>query len=134
VIADAAPADEALVRGFGADELLPRGEPYPAGIADGVYDTALIGRDAFPAIRPGGGLAFVRTWRGDDVEDGIAIHRVEVATVLERTDWLHELRTLAEEGALALRVAETFPPERAADAHRLMEAGGLRGRAVLLFA
>ena len=34
---------------------------------------------------------------------------------------------------LALRVAATFPPERAAEAHRLMEAGGLRGRAVIVF-
>jgi hypothetical protein len=30
-------------------------------------------------------------------------------------------------------VAETFPPEQAADAHRLMERGGLRGRALIIF-
>jgi hypothetical protein len=30
-------------------------------------------------------------------------------------------------------VAETFPAERAADAHRRFEAGGVRGRLVLLF-
>ena len=29
VLADASPADEALVRSFGADVVLPRGEPYP---------------------------------------------------------------------------------------------------------
>ena len=34
---------------------------------------------------------------------------------------------------LALRVADTYPPERAADAQRQMEAGGLRGRAVIVF-
>ena len=33
----------------------------------------------------------------------------------------------------ALRVAETFPPERAADAHRMMAAGGIRGRLLIVF-
>jgi D-arabinose 1-dehydrogenase-like Zn-dependent alcohol dehydrogenase len=56
-----------------------------------------------------------------------------VGTVLDRTDWLREARELAERGVLALRVADTYPPERAADAQRQMEAGGLRGRAVIVF-
>jgi NADPH:quinone reductase len=133
VVADAAPADEDLVRGFGADEVLPRGEPYPDAVADGVFDTALRGREAFGAIRPGGALAFVRTWDGDDVEEGVAIKRVQVATVLERTDWLQELSGLAAEGVLSLRVAAAYPPERAADAYRQLEAGGLRGRTVVVF-
>ena len=140
VLADAAPADEELVRGFGADVVLPRGDECveavlaeaPGGV-DAVYDTALMGRGAFPAIRTGGALVYVRSWDGDDVEDGITIHQVQVAEVLERTDWLRELSDLAARGVLALRVAATFPPERAADAHRLMEAGGLRGRAVIVF-
>ncbi len=140
VVADARPADAELVRGFGADVVLPRGDDLPAamraaapGGVDAVFDTAVLGRGIFPAIRPGGALAFVRTWDGDDVEDGIAIHRVLVREVLERTDWLRELSDLAARGVLALRVAATFPPERAADAHRQMEAGGLRGRAVIVF-
>ena len=140
VLADAAPADEERVRGFGADVVVPRGDgcvdavlaEAPGGV-DAVYDTALLGRRAFGAIRPGGALAYVRTWDGDDVEDGIAIRSVRVAEVLERTDWLRELSDLASRGALALRVAATFPPEQAADAHRQMEAGGLRGRAVIVF-
>ena len=140
VLADAAPADEELVRSFGADVVLPRGDELVAaalaeapGGVDAVYDTALLGRRAFPAIRPGGAMAYVRTWDGDDVEDGITIRPVRVAEVLERTDWLRELSDLASRGVLALRVAATFPPERAADAHRQMEAGGLRGRAVIVF-
>ena len=139
VLADAGPADEELVRGFGADVVLPRGDFVEAALAtapggvDAVYDTALLGRGALPAIRPGGGLAYVRTWDGDDVENGITIHRVLVREVLERTDWLRELSDLATRGALALRVAATFPPEGAPDAHRQMEAGGLRGRAVIVF-
>jgi NADPH:quinone reductase-like Zn-dependent oxidoreductase len=140
VLADAKPEDEELVRGYGADEVLPRGDGLVAALrahapggVDAVYDTALLGRSVFPAIRPGGAVGYVRTWDGDDVEDGIHVRRILVAEVLERTGWLDELRALAAEGLLALRVAETFPPERAADAHRLMEAGGLRGRALIIF-
>jgi len=32
-----------------------------------------------------------------------------------------------------VRVAAEYPPEQAADAHRAMEAGGLRGRGVIVF-
>ena len=46
---------------------------------------------------------------------------------------LEEARALASGGVLALRVAETYPPERAGDAQQRMEAGGLRGRAVIVF-
>ena len=140
VLADAGPADAELVRGFGADVVLPRGDECieaalaeSPGRVDGVFDTALLGRRMFPAIRAGGGLVYVRTWDGDDVENGIEIHQVLVREVLERTDWLRELSDLAARGVLVLRVAATFPPERAGDAHRLMEAGGLRGRAVIVF-
>ena len=131
VSADAKAEDEERVCAIGAEVVLPRGA-LPEGV-DGVLDTALVGRDAFPAIRPGGSLAYVRTWDGDDVEQGIRILKVQVWTVLERTDWLRELAALAEDGVLDLRVAATFPPERAADAHRLLEAGGIRGRAVIVF-
>ena len=40
---------------------------------------------------------------------------------------------LASAGRLELRVAGEYPPERARDAHRAMDAGGLRGRAVIVF-
>jgi NADPH2:quinone reductase len=140
VLADAKPEDEELVRGFGADEVLPRGAGFadavrglvPGGV-DGLYDTALLGRDAFPAIRDGGAMAVVRGWDDSPGERGIDIRPVWVRTVLERTDWLEHLRERASAGALALRVAEELPPERAARAHELMEAGGLRGRAVIVF-
>jgi NADPH:quinone reductase len=141
VIADAKPEDEELVRGFGADVVVPRGQGFtdavlqeaPEGV-DAVYDTALLRRAAFPAIRDGGQIVVVRGWDGDEVEDrGIRVHPVRVASVLERTDWLEELRHLASEGRIKLRVAKEFPPEQAAEAERLMDAGGLRGRAVIVF-
>ena len=36
-------------------------------------------------------------------------------------------------GEVRLRVAETVPAEEAAEAHRRLEAGGVRGRLVLTF-
>jgi NADPH2:quinone reductase len=141
VIADAKPEDEELVKSFGADVVVPRSERFgdairqvaPDGV-DAVFDTALLYRDAFPAIRDGGQVVFVRGWDGEEVEErGIRVHPVFVGRVLERTDWLEELRELASEGRLKLRVAREFGPEQAGEAHKLMDAGGLRGRAVIVF-
>lgn len=134
VVADAKPEDEQLVRSFGADEVLERGDAFSAPLeADGLYDTALLGAAAFPAIRDGGGMAVVRGWDDTPAERGIRIHKVMVRTVMHRTDWLEELRAMASAGELQLRVAGEYPPEQAAEAHRVMDAGGLRGRAVIRF-
>jgi NADPH:quinone reductase-like Zn-dependent oxidoreductase len=46
---------------------------------------------------------------------------------------LDRLRQLVESGAITLRVAGTYPPERAGEAHRRLEAGGTRGRLVIAF-
>jgi NADPH:quinone reductase-like Zn-dependent oxidoreductase len=140
VIADAKPDDEELVRGFGADVVVPRGEGFTAAVretaADGVdalFDTALLGHSACAAVRDGGAMAVVRGWDGSTADRGIVIRQVWVRSALERTDWLQELRELASEERLALRVAAEYPPEQAAEAQRLMAAGGLRGRAVIVF-
>ena len=140
VIADAKPDDEALVRGFGADVVVPRGEEFVGAVraaapggADALLDTALLGADAFDAIRDGGAIAVVRGWQAADPPRGIEVKQVWVRTVLSRTDWLGELRSLASDGRIALRVAAEFSPAQAAEAHRLMAAGGLRGRALIVF-
>jgi NADPH:quinone reductase-like Zn-dependent oxidoreductase len=140
VIADAKPEDEALVRGFGADVVVPRGDDFvgrvrqvePEGVA-AVYDTALLNAGAFGAIRDGGGLAVVRGWDGSLGPRGIQVHAVMVREALAHTEWLEELRRLASAGRLTLRVAGTYPPEQVAEAQRVMDAGGLRGRAVIVF-
>jgi NADPH:quinone reductase-like Zn-dependent oxidoreductase len=140
VIADSKPGEEELVRGFGADVVVARSDDFAGAVravsADGVaavYDTALLNEAAFGAIRDGGGLVVVRGWHGGDAPRGIAVHPVFVREVLQRTDWLEDLRRLAGDGRLKLRVAGTYPPEAAAEAHRLMGGGGLRGRAVIVF-
>jgi NADPH:quinone reductase len=52
---------------------------------------------------------------------------------MHNTEWLQHLADEASAGHIQLRVADLYPPERAAEAYRLMEAGGLRGRAVITF-
>ena len=46
---------------------------------------------------------------------------------------LDRLRRYVEEGVLSLRVAAVLPAADAAEAHRRLEAGGVRGRLVLEF-
>jgi NADPH:quinone reductase len=148
VIADAKPEDEDLVKSFGADVVVPRSASFGDAIravapdgADAVYDTALLYRDAFPAVRDGGGLLVVRGWDADNTitplheveERGIRVHPHVITPELQRTDLLEALREHSSAGRLKLRVARELPPEEAAKAHRLMEAGGLRGRAVIVF-
>ncbi|MGH9104185.1 MAG: NADP-dependent oxidoreductase [Acidimicrobiales bacterium] len=139
VIAVASPSDEELLERLGADVVLPRGDDaaervrqvVPDGV-DGLIDAALIGAPILPAIRDGGGLIAVRPFQGE-TERGIEIQLVLVAEYARNQAALEGLRQLASQGKLTLRVAETFPPERAAEAHRRLEAGGVRGRLVILF-
>ena len=56
-----------------------------------------------------------------------------VSEVLERTEWLELLREMIAAAEIKLRVAGEYSPERAADAQRALNAGGLRGRPVILF-
>jgi NADPH:quinone reductase-like Zn-dependent oxidoreductase len=49
------------------------------------------------------------------------------------TALLDELRALAEDGTLSLRVADVMPARDAAQAHQRLAAGGIRGRLVLDF-
>ena len=140
VIADAKPEDEALVRSFGADIVVSRGanfagavrEAMPDGV-DGLYDTALLHESAFAAIADGGSMVVVRGWKPHETERGIIVRQVMVAEALERTGWLEHLRQLAAEGRIPLRVVGEYPPDRVAEAHQVMDAGGLRGRVVIVF-
>src|ERR1019366_8131838 len=76
------------------------------------------GAAAFAPIREGGARPVVRGWDDSPTERDIQIHQVAVRTVLERTDWLDELREMASDGRIALRVAAEYPPQPAAHAHR----------------
>ncbi len=139
VIADASEADEALVAELGADDIVRRGDGLadrirdlvPEGV-DAVADGALLHEQIAPVIRDGGGLAVVRGWDGEPGR-GITVHRIMVGTAAKDTAALDRLRQQAEDGTVTLRVARTFPASQAPEAHRVLEAGGTRGRLVLDF-
>ena len=139
VVADASEADEQLVRDLGADVVVRRGDYVAArirecfpdgvdGLADGSVQDALV----LPAVRDGGAVATVRGYRGDGSR-GLRVLPTLVRRVAEDRAALDRLRQQVEDGVLTLRVARTFPAEQAADAHRLLERGGVRGRIVLTF-
>ncbi len=139
VIAVASPSDEEFLKSIGAETVVARGDGAVQGIralvpggVDGLVDAAVIGAPILPAIRDGGALAAVRGWQGDSERD-IAIHVVQVSRYSENQAALARLGKMVDEGKLTLRVAETFPPERAAEAHKRLEAGGVRGRLVVVF-
>jgi NADPH2:quinone reductase len=139
VVADAVPADEQLVKDLGADVVVRRGpdfaqrvrEAVPQG-ADGLVDAALMNELVVPAVRDGGRIATVRGFKGQE-ERGITFHPVTVRSYAREHAKLDNLRRLAETGQLTLRVARVLPAEHAAEAHRILEAGGTRGRLVLEF-
>ncbi|WP_461186643.1 NADP-dependent oxidoreductase (plasmid) [Arthrobacter sp. Z1-9] len=139
VIADASERDEEVVRGLGADIIVRRGadvaarirEEFPDGV-DGLADGSLQGALVLPAVKDGGAIATVRGYEGDGRRK-LRVLPVLVREIAEDRGALERLRQQAEEGELTLRVARTFPAEQAAEAHRLLERGGLRGRLVLTF-
>jgi NADPH:quinone reductase-like Zn-dependent oxidoreductase len=139
VIADASEADEDLVRGLGADIVVRRGDDvadrirdhFPDGV-DGLADGAVQDALVLPAVKDGGAVATVRGYRGDG-QRGVRVFPTLVRRVAEDRAALDRLRQQVEDGAVTLRVARTFPAEEAAEAHRMLERGGIRGRLVLTF-
>jgi NADPH:quinone reductase-like Zn-dependent oxidoreductase len=104
----------------------------PNGV-DGLVDTAGIAELASHAVRDNGRIA--SSVHGVQVagERGIVARTTYVPQYAREHAKLGRLRQLAEEGRLTPRVAQTLPAERASAAHRLLEAGSLRGRVVLTF-
>jgi NADPH:quinone reductase-like Zn-dependent oxidoreductase len=139
VIADASPDDEDLVGALGADHIIARGDGLtgqirrlvPGGVP-GLVDAASLDAAVLPAIADGGAIVTVRGWSGP-AERGITVHPISAFASVTDTALLEELRDLAEDGTLSLRVADVMPARYAAEAHRRLAAGGIRGRIVLDF-
>ncbi|WP_328677081.1 NADP-dependent oxidoreductase [Streptomyces sp. NBC_01261] len=138
VVTTAGGSKREFVEGLGADEVID----YTAvDFADAVRDIDLvldtIGGDtverSLEVLRPGGHL--VTAVAEEDLKliarfeaagmrfSGIAVDPDPIA--------LRGLVGLVEQGRLRVHVQETFPFERVADAHRLLDAGHLQGKLVL---
>jgi NADPH2:quinone reductase len=139
VIADASEKDEELVASLGADIVVRRGDDvasrirshFPEGV-DGLADGAVLNELVILAVRDGGAFTSVRGF------EGIAQRDIRFTTTFVRNyahdfEKLDRLRQLVEAGRITLRVAEVYPPEKAADAHRRLEGGGTRGRLIIQF-
>lgn len=139
IIADAAADDEQLVRELGADTVVERGPEFAERVraivpdgADGLIDAALLDQAAVPAVRDGGKVATVRGFQGEPGR-GVTFYPVSVRRYARERAKLDRLRAQVEAGEITLRVADILPAEQAAQAHRMLEAGGIRGRLVLTF-
>jgi len=139
VIADASEKDEKLVASLGADIVVRRGddvatrirEHFPQGV-DGLADGAVLNELVIPAVRDGGAFTSVRGFQGIP-QRNIHFMGTFVRTYAQEFGKLDRLRQQVEAGQITLRVAQVYPPERAAEAHRRLEAGGTRGRLVIQF-
>ncbi|MGA4844249.1 NADP-dependent oxidoreductase [Streptomyces sp. G45] len=138
VIATASGSKREFVRGFGADEVI---DHTAVDFTDAVRDIDVvldtIGGDtagrSLDVLRPGGHLVTAVAEEDAGLAaryeaaglrfSGIAVDPDPVA--------LRGLVGLVERGALRVHVRETFPFERVADAHRLLDAGHLQGKLVL---
>ena len=139
VIADASEKDEKLVASLGADIVVRRGddvatrirEHFPQGV-DGLADGAVLNERVIAAVRDGGAFTSVRGFVGTPQRE-IRFSATRVSNYAQEFEKLERLRQQVEAGKITLRVAEVYPPERAADAHRRLEAHGTRGRLVIQF-
>lgn len=130
VIAVADARDEEWLRTLGVEAVVPRDADLaesvralvPGGVSAAI-DAANLGAVTLDAVRGGG--VFVSVLGGGPVP----LRGVRVENVWIRADG-PRLESLAAAG-LRLRVADVLPLTDVAEAHRRLEAGGLRGRLVL---
>ncbi|QKV96047.1 NADP-dependent oxidoreductase [Streptomyces sp. NA02950] len=139
VVAVASAGDEAYVTALGVQYVLSREDPHrlveavrkvaPNGV-DRAFDAALIGAPLLGAVRAGGGFLSAVEAAAPAPERGITVTGVHAKPdAAQLTDLIR--RVVA--GELTTRIADVLPIEHSAQAHRRLEAGGLRGKLVLTF-
>ncbi|MFI0724479.1 NADP-dependent oxidoreductase [Streptomyces sp. NPDC021224] len=115
--------DEEFVRGLGAAFTAEPGSGW-----DAVADAAALQDKAVPLVRDGGAFVGMRPNLAPPAERGITMTAVETVADGPR---LAGLLARAASGQLPVRVHDVVGLDRAADAHRRMAEGGVRGRIVI---
>lgn len=119
----ARPSDEEFVRGLGADFLSTLSTGW-----DAVADGAVLQAEGVALVRDGGLFVGMRPGDVPPAERDVQIVTVGVVPDGRRTT---ELLARVAAGEIVTRVAGELPLAQAAEAHRIVAKGGVRGRWVL---
>jgi NADPH:quinone reductase-like Zn-dependent oxidoreductase len=121
-------ADQATMTALGATTVLSSDDPVPPDVTDVVVDTA--GAPIMiRAVRDGGRYVSIVPTAVPQAERGI---EVLVSFVEQDGEALSRLSDLVDRGLLELRIASSYPFEKAAQAHRALAEGGVRGKILLI--
>lgn len=122
------PGDVDEIRALGADEAVANTADLAAGSADAVLDAAGV-PECIAAVRAGGSFVTITPRQTPEPERDV---QVVISYVDQDGPALTRIAALVDEGVLPVRVAKIFPFEQAVTAHELFEAGGLRGKVLLV--
>jgi NADPH:quinone reductase-like Zn-dependent oxidoreductase len=129
VLAQASLEDEQWVHDLGAHETVPRSAGLATvGPVSAVFDAVPIGEAAAAAVEDRGVVVATRPTPAIVPARGV---RQELQLIRLDRELLADLVGQVAAGRLRTRVAATMPLTEAADAHRRVLAGGLRGKLVL---
>jgi NADPH:quinone reductase-like Zn-dependent oxidoreductase len=129
VLAQASDGDEEWVRSLGAHEIISRSADLAAvGPVPAVFDAVPVGLTAAAAVENRGVIVATRPTPAIVPARGV---RQDLQLIRHDRDLLADLVEQVAAGRLRTRVAETMLLTEAADAHRRVLAGGLRGKIVL---
>jgi len=142
VLATGRRENEAFIRDLGADEVIDyRSARFEDEVlrltggkgADAAYDT--VGGDTIPrsigCVRHYGKLASIAGIEGSVNAMSIRNQTLYLGFMERTCAKIQALATLAERGQIRPVIDSTFPLERVGDAHRKLEAGGMRGKIVI---
>jgi NADPH2:quinone reductase len=128
VLALCSEGDEEWVASLGAAEVLPRSTDFETiEEVDALLDAVPLGPKATAPVKLGGVGLFTRRVEVPGRPD----LRVETPLVSSDARALAALTEQVAAGKLRTRVAQILPLANAAEAHRLVQRGGLRGKVVL---
>ncbi len=138
VITTASAANEAYVRGLGADEVIDhRATAFETAVSDIDLVIDLIGGDtqerSWGVLKPGGRM--VSAAGAPDPARAAAIGGVgRRITVEDRGDQLAQIAQLYDDGKVTVTIAQTYPLAEAAAAQESVKGGRTRGKIVLTVA